>query len=318
MKRVIYFAFAVAIGLITTDAFAIGYVPIQEGNAAQDRKKIPKPPVAESSGRQRGPAAANTTPVALKDGVAELSPENSKVDFVGTHVGDEPKPRLGGFQKFKGTLKATEDGSSLQSITIEFETGSLWTELGGDLTNHLKNADFLNVEEFPTAKFTSTKIQAGEKEGMLDVVGKFTLMDKTNEITIPVKMKKSDGGVLVKGDFKLDRGIFGMTKMAERVSNEVAITLSIGEKTTGGLGASGQGRGQAGAGGRGGRGGRGGGDPSSMFKNQDANGDGKLSGDEIPEFFKGRMEQIDADGDKAITLEELQKMIQSRRGGRGQ
>ena len=125
-------------------------------------------------------------------------------------------------------------------------------------------------------------------------------------------MKKTDAGVLVNGDFKIDRLSFGMTKMAERVSGEVSIALSIGEETSGGAGAGGQ------ASGRGGRGGRGGFDPAAMFKNQDADGDGKLAGDEIPDFFKGRMDAIDTDGDKSISLEELQKMMQNRGGGRGQ
>lgn len=266
---------------------------------------------AAAQGQTAAPVAAKPTPVKIDDGKAELSPENTKVDFVGTHVGDEPKPRLGGFQKFKGKLTTDEDGSSIKALTMEFETDSLWTQIGNALTSHLKNEDFLDVKKYPTAKFESKRVSKGEEKGTLDIVGDFTLMEKTQEITIPVTMTKSDEGVLVKGEFMIDRVSFGMTKMADRVSKEVAITLSIGEKTKGGAG-GGATRG-ANARGRGGRGGR---NPATMFKTQDANGDGKLTGEEIPDFFRGRMDMIDQDGDEAITLEELQKMIESR-GGRG-
>lgn len=293
MKRVLYLSFAVVIGLMSSDVFA-------------QRSGGQRPGGQRPGGRAVEPA--KTTPVAMIEGVATLSPENTKVNFVGTHVGDEPKPRLGGFNKFKGKLTATEDGTSIKSLIIEFETGSLWTEIGDKLTDHLKNADFLDVEKYPTAKFVSKSIKAGKKKGALIVVGDFTLMENTNEITIPVTMKKTDAGVVIKGNFKLDRVSFGMTKKAEQVSKEVSISLSIGEKTTGAASASSPPRGQVGRRGR---------DPSAMFKNQDANGDGKLTGDEIPDFFKGRMDAIDANGDKAITLEELQKVIQNR-GGRGQ
>lgn len=74
------------------------------------------------------------------------------------------------------------------------------------------------------------------------------------------------------------------------------------------------GGGGRGGGGRGG-GGRGGFDPAAIFAERDADGDGKLTGDEI----SGRMEEsaaeIDTDGDGSITLEEFQARMQSRSGG---
>ena len=308
MKRALYLVFAVVVALTTSQVFAQRTAAPQEGQATQEgRRGSGQRPGARQGGQAK---AAKPTPVALKDGVASLSPENSKVDFVGTHVGDEPKPRLGGFKKFKGKLAVTDDGSSVKSLSMEFETGSLWTEMGAKLTDHLKTADFLDVKKYPSAKFVSKKVTAGDKKGMLNVVGDFTLMGKTKEITIPVMMKKSDKGVVVKGDFKLDRISFGMTKKAEQVSKEVSITLAVGEKTTGGSAAGG---GQAS--GQGGRRGRRGRDPAAMFKNQDANGDGKLTGDEIPQFFKGSLDAIDTNGDEAITLEELKKRMQSRGQG---
>jgi hypothetical protein len=46
-----------------------------------------------------------------------------------------------------------------------------------------------------------------------------------------------------------------------------------------------------------------------MFEQRDADKDGKLSGDEIPPQMAGRLEQLDTDGDKAISKAEMQAMM---------
>ncbi|MEM8666496.1 MAG: EF-hand domain-containing protein [Planctomycetota bacterium] len=50
-----------------------------------------------------------------------------------------------------------------------------------------------------------------------------------------------------------------------------------------------------------------------MFQQRDANKDGKLSGDEIPEQMAGRLDRIDTDGDQAISKKELESAM-SRAG----
>ena len=61
--------------------------------------------------------------------------------------------------------------------------------------------------------------------------------------------------------------------------------------------------------------------PEERFAQQDKDGDGKLSGDEIPGPMKERMEMLDTDSDGSISKEELlsamEKMRSSRGGGGG-
>lgn len=55
-----------------------------------------------------------------------------------------------------------------------------------------------------------------------------------------------------------------------------------------------------------------------MFEMRDQNRDGVLKGDEIPEQMAGRLEQIDSDGDGAVSREEMERaMARMRDGGRG-
>ena len=68
---------------------------------------------------------------------------------------------------------------------------------------------------------------------------------------------------------------------------------------------------------RGGRNRRGGFDLSIFFQRRDANGDGKLAGEEIPERLRRNLEEIDADRDGAVTLAEyrdgMSRMFRRRR-----
>ncbi len=84
-----------------------------------------------------------------------------------------------------------------------------------------------------------------------------------------------------------------------------------GESSDGGDGEPGRGRGPRG----------GGFDPEAMFAERDADGDGKLIGDEVSDRMKENLSEIDKDGDGAISKEELMQRFEERRasfgGGQG-
>lgn len=86
---------------------------------------------------------------------------------------------------------------------------------------------------------------------------------------------------------------------------------SEGEGGYGGEG--GGGRGGQGGGGRGGRG-----DPEAFWARIDADGNGKVEGEEISERMAERASEIDTDGDGAISKEEFLAGMASRGGGRGE
>lgn len=53
-------------------------------------------------------------------------------------------------------------------------------------------------------------------------------------------------------------------------------------------------------------------DPAAIFNAMDTDGDGKLTGDEIPDRLKTNLDAMDADKDGSITLEEQQAWFQKR------
>jgi polyisoprenoid-binding protein YceI len=178
-------------------------------------------------------SGAEGTPVGISEGVATLSPENTRIQFVGTHVGPKPDPRTGVFTKFSGKVQIDPQSKVIKSITLDIQTNSLETPIA-KLTNHLRSADFFDTREYPTARFQSTGIDvAGGDDGAQAIItGNLTLLKATKELKVPAKLQLSDQGVVLNAEFKIDRTQFGMSGFQENVNKEVAITVTIGQPTT--------------------------------------------------------------------------------------
>jgi polyisoprenoid-binding protein YceI len=161
--------------------------------------------------------------------VCQLAPENTRIEFVGTHVGDDPKPRLGGFGKFSGTITVADDKP--QSIQVDMEITSIWTEFD-NLTKHLMTADFFEAAKFPRSQFRSTSITL-LGEGKCLVSGQLTLHGTTREIEFPATFRLADEGLLLGSEFTLDRTQFGMDKMTDGVEARVSLKVEVGEATRG-------------------------------------------------------------------------------------
>jgi polyisoprenoid-binding protein YceI len=161
--------------------------------------------------------------VPVTGGIAAISPENTKLQFVCAHVGAKPEPRKGGFAKFTGKAQVDPTAKSLKSISLDIDTNSLWTEFDM-LTTHLKSPDFFEVRRFPTAKFESTKIEP------TSITGKLTLHGVTKEITAPATITVNDAGVRIASEFTINRLDFGISFDPKKVEDKVALTVVVGEK----------------------------------------------------------------------------------------
>ncbi|MHC5109497.1 MAG: YceI family protein [Planctomycetota bacterium] len=173
---------------------------------------------------------ADPKPIPVKSGTAKLSPDNSRISFIGTHEGEtpDPKARHGGFAEFAGKAKVNE--GTLESVIINIDTKSVFTQIP-KLTKHLKSPDFFNVRSHPKAKFKSTRIEKGDKDGQYIINGEFTLLDTTKEIAVPATIHAGDEGLTLVSKFVLNRSEFGMNYGQGSVVNDVTITVVIGEKS---------------------------------------------------------------------------------------
>ena len=179
-------------------------------------------------GREQTPvdAKGETEDVPLIDraaaGTYALAGENTRIGFVGTKQNGRHE---GGFKTLTGTARFP--GGRLTGIEVEIDTGSIFTD-EPKLTEHLKNPDFFNVKENPTATFKTTKIETTEKG--VTVTGDLTLLGKTKPVTFPATVAEKDGTLTLKTEFKIDRTAWGMTYGKGVIGDDVALKIQIAAK----------------------------------------------------------------------------------------
>ena len=144
----------------------------------------------------------------------------------------------GQFSKVTGTLVHDEFDPARSRVEATIEAASIETrELQRD--EHLKSADFLHVEKFPTLSFKSTDIEV-VGDGDLKVQGDLTIRGVTRKVTFavegPTPTTKDPWGntrMAISATTKINRKDYGLTWNAALesggilVGDEVTITLEV-------------------------------------------------------------------------------------------
>lgn len=128
-------------------------------------------------------AALSLSTANAADYVIDSKGAHASINFKIQHLGYSWL--TGRFNDFEGTFSYDESKPSSAKIMVTINTDSLDSN-HAERDKHLKSDDFLNVDDFPEAKFTSTKV-VDKGNGMLDVMGDFTFHGVTKSITINAK-----------------------------------------------------------------------------------------------------------------------------------
>jgi polyisoprenoid-binding protein YceI len=144
----------------------------------------------------------------------------------------------GHFAKVTGVLTLDEADLSNSRVEALIEAASLETR-DAQRDAHLKSADFLDVEKFPTLSFKSTLISL-VRAGELAIEGDLTIRGVTRKVlfsaegpTPPAKDPWGNTRVAVSATTKISRKDFGLTWNAALegggilVGDEVTITLDV-------------------------------------------------------------------------------------------
>ena len=144
----------------------------------------------------------------------------------------------GHFSKVTGVLYHDETDPAKSRVEAVIEAASIETR-EPQRDAHLKSADFLHVEQFPTLSFKSTGIKVAG-EGELKVEGDLTIRGVTRKVTFavegptpPAKDPWGNTRIAVSATTKINRKDFGLTWNAALetggilVGDEVTITLDV-------------------------------------------------------------------------------------------
>ncbi len=183
-------------------------------------------PAADTSKAKTGEAAQVASPAAAQGQKYLITPQNSKIEFIGSKVTGKQN---GSFGEFSGQVDyAGSPENSRVSITIKTE--SITTD-APDLTKHLKTADFFDVAKYPEATFVSTAIKpGGEKGATHTVTGNLTLHGITKAITFPATINVTPDAATVESNFSINRKDFGINYAGAAdnlIRDDVVLTLHV-------------------------------------------------------------------------------------------
>ncbi len=131
------------------------------------------------------PAASTplaTAPSGLPTGTWKVDPVHSSVEFQVKHLGIATVKGM--FKEFEGTLEVRPDGAVAFGTV---KTASVDTR-EPQRDEHLRSADFFEVETYPEIGFRSTAIRpTGEDE--FEIVGDLTIHGVTREVTLEATLE---------------------------------------------------------------------------------------------------------------------------------
>jgi polyisoprenoid-binding protein YceI len=91
----------------------------------------------------------------------------------------------GRFASWSGNVEIDEADLARSRVEVEIDASSIDTGVA-QRDQHLRSKDFLDVEQFPTLRFQSKRIE-NVRGDRLDVIGDLTLHGVTREVTLAVE-----------------------------------------------------------------------------------------------------------------------------------
>ncbi len=166
----------------------------------------------------------------------DIDPSHSAAQFTVRHM--MISNVKGEFGKIAGTVQYDSADPSKTAIEATIDSASINTRVERR-DQHLKSADFFDVERYPTMTFKSKRVEAAGP-GRLKLIGDLTMRGATREVVLdvegPTAAIKDQRGNLHMGasaSTKINRKDFGLTWNRALdgggvvVGDEVAITIDV-------------------------------------------------------------------------------------------
>lgn len=166
---------------------------------------------------------------AMSQSTWKQDPMHSILGFKVSHLGIADVP--GHFSDYAVSITAAKEDFSDAVVELTVQTASIDTRVE-PRNNHLKSADFFNVEKFPTMTFRSTGIRKDGKN-KYELTGDLTLNGITKPVTVSLEYRgtvanpNANGapvaGFQITGQIKRSDFNLGAKFPAPMISDEVLI-----------------------------------------------------------------------------------------------
>lgn len=152
-----------------------------------------------------------------------IQPEASEITFRATSRLMNAEGRFG---RFSGDVVADPARPNGARISLTIEAASLDTGIGMR-DNHLRSADFFDIERFPTIAFQSVRVETAGRRAT--VTGSLTLHGVTREIAVPVDVQITETALVASGEFIVNRGEYAMNynSFLNPIGNEVRVAFTF-------------------------------------------------------------------------------------------
>jgi polyisoprenoid-binding protein YceI len=169
-----------------------------------------------------------TLPLLVLDAVAAPALAQT-VDAAHSQIGFTLKqlnvPVDGQFKQFNAKINFDPAKPQASRADITIQTGSIALPTA-DANNQAKQKDWINVAQFPTARFVSTSIKplsAGRYQG----TGNLTLKGVTRDVSVPFTAKTQSCVTVVDGVLPISRLVFKIGEGEWADTDTVADTVQI-------------------------------------------------------------------------------------------
>lgn len=181
----------------------------------------------DAAGTHEGTEATEPAEASASDAKVFTITENTAIMFegsktIGTHTG--------GFTAFDGKITLKGDDPTQAKIDITIDMESMFSD-DNLLTTVLRGEDFFSVEQHPTARFVSTKIEP--KESGLSITGNLELKGVTKGVTFTAKPTITEDTITAAAEFVVGRSAWNVGYAdwkGEIIRDEVLIALDVEAK----------------------------------------------------------------------------------------
>lgn len=185
--------------------------------------------VADAARQAEADVATAAEAIDAQSGTYTIDPMHTQVIARWNHLGFS-NPTLN-FADAKGEIVYDADNPSASSVQVTLPLSGI-TAYTDKFDQHLRSADFFEVDRFPEATFRSTSVTS-DGGNAFTVVGDLTIKDTTRPVTLDVTLNGAGPHPMAKvpaigfdATTQLKRSDFGLDYAAPAVSDEVEVRIT--------------------------------------------------------------------------------------------